>query len=116
MPTKGDYHEDEGLKTFILTNYSVEKGTGRVRRNGRKPRDKKPNMKSEYRKMEVMGVTIPTARVIVLLMTGEWPAGVVGYRNGDALDLRPDNLISVSQKENHQRKFAERKESEKGEQ
>jgi len=108
MPTKGDYHEDEGLKDFILTNYSVDKDTGRVRRNGRKPRDKKPNIKGEYRRMEVNGVTMPTARVIVLLMTGDWPEGVVGYRNGNPMDLRPDNLIVLSQEDNHRRRYAER--------
>lgn len=108
MPHKGDYHENDALKTFILQNYSVDKETGNVRRNGRKPRRKKPNVKGEYRRMEVNGVTIPTARVIVLLTTGDWPCGVVGYKNGNPLDLSPDNLIALSQEQNHRRRFAER--------
>jgi len=108
MPTKGDYHEDEGLKTFILTNYSVEKDTGKVRKNGRKPRDKKKDMKAEYRKMQINGITLPAARVIVLLVTGDWPVGVVGYRNGNPMDLRPGNLIVLSQEDNHRRRYAER--------
>jgi len=40
-------------------------------------------------------------RLIVLMMTGEWPNGVVDHINGDPLDNRYENIRVVAECENH---------------
>ena len=111
MPTLGDYHNDDDLKAFILAEYVYDAKYGRVGRKGRKMVRRNPkskvgkrrddgklvrrerNTKIKWHNAATGSVTIPTARVIWLLVYQEWPNGSIGFRNGDSMDLMVENLM-----------------------
>lgn len=111
MPTLGDYHNDPDLKAFILAEYVYDPKYGRVGRRGRKMVRRKPkckvgkrmkdggrvrrerNTKVQWDKAATGSVTIPTARLIWLLVYGDWPEGKVSFMNGDSMDLMVENLM-----------------------
>jgi HNH endonuclease len=86
----------ERLKEFLT--YDPETGLfqWRVMRSGRKPNPslgagERPR-KSGGRTISVDGVAYSNSRLAWLYMTGEWPIGTVGHRNGNMADDRIDNL------------------------
>lgn len=48
--------------------------------------------KDGYRLVGLDGKHVPASRLIVLLMTGEFPKGYVSYNDGDSTNLRWSNI------------------------
>jgi uncharacterized protein (DUF3820 family) len=48
------------------------------------------------RQIQIDGKIYPASHLVWFGKTGKWPKGKLGYRNGDRLDLRFENLFEAT--------------------
>lgn len=97
--TNGSYHDNPKLQQItqdlVQKLLSYDPISGLLTWNLVRGSTIRPGDKAQDVQMSLCGMRIQTSHVIWFHQTGEWPKGVIGFRNGNGKDYRWDNLIAL---------------------